>query len=424
MNQMFSMRSKINRVLQTYAARMQAFRRNARMYLIYMIIFGVGMGVFRLLFNFYILSQGYNEALLGTLITISNMTALIVALPVGYLIDRLGSQQALMISISLFAGSVLVMVIFPLRGLLLLMNVTLGLAQSLSSITSGPFLMDNSGEEERTTLFSFSFGLRMTAMFVGNWVGGYLPGWLGAWRGVDAASSAAYGWALGIIALVILLGLLPIAAMHRPKDGEETEEKSLFLPLTYLRDHFYTFGKLILPMLVTSFGAGLFMPFMNIFFRTVHLQSDQQIGTLFAWGSLAMGIGLMSAPVFADRFGKIQLVVFTQAVSVPFLILLGFSPWFGLSLLGYYVRLVLMNMSNPVYQIFVMERVEPKARATAASLLSMAWASGRAFSPTISGWLQVEYGFNPVFVCVVLLYSAAVFLYWWFFLRQSDTEST
>jgi MFS family permease len=158
------------------------------------------------------------------------------------------------------------------------------------------------------------------------------------------------------------------------------------------------------------------MPFMNVFFRVVHGQSDQTIGTLFAWGSLAMGIGLMIAPPIADRLGKIQFVVLTQGLAIPFMIMLGFAP-FGISAMAYYVRMALMNMSNPIYQTFVMEQVDAGARATVASLYSMVWSFGRAFSPSISGWLQVNYGFDPVFGIAIALYMIAISMYWVFFLR-------
>jgi MFS family permease len=170
--------------------------------------------------------------------------------------------------------------------------------------------------------------------------------------------------------------------------------------------------------MIISVGAGLFMPFMNVFFRVVHGQSDQTIGTLFAWGSLAMGIGLMIAPPIADKLGKIQFVVLTQGLAIPFMILLGFAP-FGVSALAYYARLALMNMSNPIYQTFVMEQVDGSVRATVASLYSMVWSFGRAFSPSVSGWLQVHYGFDPVFGIAISLYVSAILLYWMFFLRPA-----
>jgi MFS family permease len=131
-----------------------------------------------------------------------------------------------------------------------------------------------------------------------------------------------------------------------------------------------------------------------------------------------MGLGLLIAPPLADRMGKIQLVVVSQALSIPFLILLGFSPVFWISALSYYVRLALMNMSSPVYQTFVMEHVEPEARATVASLVSMAWNFGWAFSPTISGYMQVQYGFGPPFLGTIILYVISIVLYWAFFWRS------
>ena len=182
-------------------------------------------------------------------------------------------------------------------------------------------------------------------------------------------------------------------------------------------------GKLVLPMLVTSIGAGLIMPFMNVFFRQVYHQPDSVIGVMFAWGSLAMGIGLMLAPPLADRWGKIQLVVITQALSIPFLFLLGFAPWFSISALAYYIRLALMNMSSPVYQTFVMEHVEDKVRATVASLVNMASNFGWAFSPSISGWIQVRYGFGPAFGLTIALYCLSIFFYWRFFWNDGKKHS-
>jgi MFS family permease len=399
-----------------YATRVRAFRPNARLYLLNVVIVGAAMGVFRLLFNFYVLSLGFDEALLGSLITTSSLTALIAALPMGYLADLLGRKNSLLISGALISLSILGMVAWPFEGMFYAMNVLSGLAQGLAAVTMSPFLMENSGEEERTYLFSFASGLQMGMASVGNWIGGYLPTWISLLRGVAPTSSPAYGGALVVIALVAALGLVPMALLRTPR--LERSERTIFAPITYATRQPALLGKLILPMLLTSLGAGLIMPFMNVFFRVVHNRPDPVIGSLFAWGSLAMGIGLLIAPPLADRMGKIQFVVITQGLSIPFLILLGFSPLFWMSALAYYVRLALMNMSGPVYQTYVMEHVEPSARATVASLVSMSWNFGWAFSPTISGILQVRYGFGPPFMGTIILYVISVLLYWAFFWRR------
>ena len=72
-------------LINEYGAHIRAFKPNARMYLLNVIITGGVMGVFRLLFNFFVLSLGFNEAMLGNLITTSSFVALLAALPLGYL---------------------------------------------------------------------------------------------------------------------------------------------------------------------------------------------------------------------------------------------------------------------------------------------------------------------------------------------------
>ncbi len=408
---------RVFRILGEYNSQIRAFSPNARFYLLNVILTGAVMGVFRLIFNFYVLSLGFDEALLGNLITTSSFVALIVALPMGYLADIIGRKGSLVLSGALLSISILTMALWQSETSFYSMNVLSGIAQSLAGVTMSPFLMENSNEKERTYLFSFGQGLQMTMASVGNWIGGYLPTWMGNAKNVIATSSTAYGDSILIIGIGAALAIIPLVFLTSPKLTHN--QRAIFAPFQYAAKNPLLLTKLILPMLLTSLGAGLVMPFMNVFFRQVHHQPDPVIGTLFAWGSLAMGIGLLIAPPLAERTGKIQLVVITQAISIPFLILLGFSPIFWVGAATYYVRLALMNMSSPVYQTFIMEHVEPSARATVASLTSMAWNFGWAFSPTISGLLQVRYGFGPSFIGTIILYTLSVIMYWAFFWRGS-----
>ncbi len=414
-------KNKINifkpfRILSEYGNHIRAFKPNARYYLLNVIITGAVMGIFRLIFNFYALSLGFDEALIGNLVTTSSFVALLAALPMGYLADLLGRKKSLLSSSALLAFSILAMSIWQTEFSFYSMNVLSGLAQSLAGVTMSPFLMENSDEKERTYLFSFGQGLQMTMASVGSWLGGYLPTWIGNLKNIPATDSTAYGNTILFSGIFAIVAIVPLIFIKSPNITKAN--RIVFAPFEYAKKQPKLLAQFILPMLLTSIGAGLIMPFMNVFFRNVHHQPDPVIGTLFAWGSLAMGIGLLIAPPLAEKMGKIQLVVISQALSIPFLILLGFSPIFWVSAASYYIRLALMNMSSPVYQTFVMERVDPSARATIASLTSMAWNFGWAFSPTVSGWLQVNYGFAPAFVGTIVLYAISVFMYWRFFWQK------
>jgi len=406
---------RVLRVLKTYIERIKAFSPNARKYLLSIIIYGTAIGVYRLLFNFYILSLGYDEALVGNLVTTSSITSLVAAFPMGYLADLIGRKASLIIGYMVTGLSVLMMVLFPSVPMFIIMNILMGASQGLVAVTSGPFLMENSSEKERTYLFSFNSGLHMVANSIGNWIGGYMPTWFGSWLGVSATNAKAYAWSMGIIVIVVVMALIPFSSLSNKR--LPASERSVFAPISYIKKHPKALGKLILPMLITSIGAGLIMPFMNLFFRNVHQLSDSTIGVMFAWGSLAMAAGLLIAPPLAEKYGKIQVVVITQALSIPFLVMLGFGP-FGISATAYYIRIALMNMSGPIYSTFMMEQVHPNSRAMVASLASMAHNFGWAFSPTISGYIQVTYGFGPVYFLTIGLYLVSIVLYYVFFWKK------
>lgn len=417
--------SRLVRGLQAYVDKLRRFQRNARLYLLSTVLLGVTLGIFRLLFNFYVKSLGqsgpgmvqvFNEELIGWTMTASSSAALVGAVPAGYLGDILGRKISLLLSSALVSLAVLGLVFWRDPVGFIVLNGVIGLGQSLAGVSAGPFLMENSREEERTYLFAFNSGLQTLAQSLGNWFGGRLPGQLGLWLGVPATSTTAYAWAIALMATASMLALLPLALLHRPPRARSGRD--MLAPFSYAFRRPVLLSKLIAPQLIIGLGAGLLIPFMNLFFRQTYGRSDAEIGSLFAWGSLAMGIGLLLAPPLADRFGKMRFVVVTQALSIPFLVLLGFSPWYGLSALAYLVRVALMNMSGPVYSTFVMEQVESKARATVASLVSMTWNLGWAAMPALSGWIQVQWGFGPVFGGTISTYAIAIGLMWLFFVRK------
>ncbi len=407
------------RGFRTYIGKLRRFRGNARLYLLSITLSGIGFGIFRLLFNFFVLSfrsadPRYDENLLGQLVMASSLAALAGALPAGYLADRLGRKGSLLLSSAVVSATVVSMVFWPNPVNFYLMHILQGLAQSLGAVTAGPFLMENSGEEERTYLFSFQAGLQTLAGSLGNWFGGNLPTWLGQTLGVLPTSTPAYAASLFLVGGLSFLGLLPLVFLRRGPAADPSARKMLS-PFRYARQNPVLLAKLIGPQWVISLGAGLLIPFMNVFYRRNYSQPDATIGTLFALGSLAMGIGLLLAPLLADRWPKMRVVVATQALSIPFLVLLGFAPSFYLSAFAYLVRVALMNMSNPIYMTFVMEQVEPEARATVSSLASIGWSFGWALSPWISGWLQTNYGFAPVFAGTISSYIIAIAMMWRFF---------
>jgi MFS family permease len=200
-----------------------------------------------------------------------------------------------------------------------------------------------------------------------------------------------------------LAALIPLSRMReaerkKPASPEPRPNPSTRLPIGLV-------GRLLLPNAIISIGAGLLIPYLNVFFKEKFAIPDATLGTVFSISSIMTGVATLSAPLLARRFGKVRAIVFSQLVSIPFLLALGFSPWLGVAVTAFWVRAALMNMGNPLYSAFAMEQVDEASRARVSSLLGMGWNIGWSVGPYVSGLMQMRVGFDPIFLITSAAYT-------------------
>jgi MFS family permease len=415
--------------ISLYIEKTKQFTRNAKLVLLHSALAGFAFGVFRFLFNFYVLSLGnsYDEAFIGTLQTAASFATIVMALPAAYLAERFSQRRIMMITGLTSGVSMLGMVVFPFTFSLIAFRMIAAISMSMRQVAVAPFLMRNTTSDERQWVFSFNFGMITLASFLGNLLGGILPTWLGNLFGAGPTDTLSYQLSLGSMMLVTILAVGPLTMIRMPA---RDRSRVIELPWVQLWQHGRKLTKYLLPQVIIGLGAGLMMPFMNIYFRTVYQKPDPMIAIVFAIGGLAMGVAQFLGPPLAEKYGKINAVILTQALSVPFLLTLGLGAylvtgeianatvWFLIAGVAYIFRLALMNLSNPIYQTFVLEHVPEKTQALTMSLSSLSFQFGWFVMPQLSGWLQVTYGgfgFVPVFSMVAFFYVLAIGLEWIFF---------
>jgi MFS family permease len=167
---------------------------------------------------------------------------------------------------------------------------------------------------------------------------------------------------------------------------------------------------LLAPELAIGLGAGLLIPYLNVFFKQRFGISDTLLGLTFAVSQLLMGAATLLAPVLAERWGKVRTVVFTQLASLPFLMALGFVPVLPVAIGAFWLRAMLMNMAGPLYTAFAMERVREEERGTVGAMIGVTWSVGQGVGPGISGLVQRSWGFPPLFLATGATYLAASLL--------------
>jgi SET family sugar efflux transporter-like MFS transporter len=188
----------------------------------------------------------------------------------------------------------------------------------------------------------------------------------------------------------------------------------LFRPLTL---------KLAIPNLVIGLGAATLVPYFNVFFAERYQMGDAPLGILFSAGSLFTGIACIIGPRLVGNLGgKVRTVVLGQAASLVFLLLIGFSPWPWLAVIGFLMRVALMNMVAPLFDSFALEQSHESEHGAVNSIRNLTWNIGWTVGPYISGVVQQRYGFSPLFVSTAILYSIAISLTWIFFRPKADQD--
>lgn len=403
-------------MLREYRDAVRDFSPNARLYLTATVLLGLTSGLQYLFFNLYVLSLGYDQAFVGLLASLPALVTAAAAIPIGMALPRLGFRRALLLGSLLIAIALAACALVPSRGVLIAAAILSGLGSALTSVASSPLMVAISTEKTRTHLFGFQFAFSTFAGVFANLIGGYLPLALRAIAPDFLAGLSAYRGVLLVAMALTLATLYPLARLRGLRGARERP-----MIARQIRAHRSVLAKVLAVEITGSLGAGMLMPFLNVFYRLRFDLSDPALGALFAASSLLTGIAAILAPLAASRLGKVRAMVLTQALSIPFLLAMGFVPMAGVSATSYLVRTALMNMSSPLLPAYIMGIVPGELRPLAASLVMLAWNAGWGISSWISGHIQVAAGFSPLFLITAGFYVTSIVLTYTFFRRMAET---
>jgi len=406
--------------LRSYAAAVRSFSPNARRYLLFTALLGVGTSFQWLFFNLYVLSLGHDQAFVGLLASIPALVTAVSALPIGFLLPRIGYRRGLFVATGLLAAAFAGWALLPSVPILIAGCVLAGLGSALLFILSSPLMVAASDSGTRTHLFGVQFGLNTLVGVVANFAGGHLPRLFASGFGFAAESPIAYRAVLLVAMALALASLLPVSRLR----GLEAERQRRGVRWRDLAGHRSTLAKLLILQGTVALGAGMLMPFVNVFFKLRFQLPDPSLGAVFAASSLMTGLAAMAAPILANRLGKLKAIVLSQGLSLPFLVAMGFSPWFELSAAGFLIRTALMNMSSPLFMAFTMGLVPAKLRPLTSGVMAFAWNGGWALSSWLSGKIQVASGFAPLFIITGSLYVTVVALTYVFLRHAREIEES
>lgn len=412
--------------------RLFGFQRNANLYLATTSLSSLAQGAYGVIQGLYILAMGFDETVLGTILSVRMMAAAACAIPIGMISDRLGRKLVLVAGGVLTTVGYLGMAVSSEPGMMILFSCLVGIAQVCQATSGAPLLAESSTGEDRAKLFGVHFSLSMFVSMVGSMLGGFLPKQL-----ASLGTVAAFKSSLVVFALVTLIGVVPavqIKEMRRPDTGYSVSRNGREMRAAIGAEIKAEFSavidtarernvqNLLCYNLIIGFGAGLVIPFFNVFLSQKLGVDTALVGLILSLSQGATAIAALLAPVLANRYGKVATVVGTQMASVPFLLLIALPPNVYLVTMALFMRSSLMNMSNPVASTFSMEIVDASRRGKMSSLMRISDNVSRSFSAAVAGYIMSRLGYEVPYFFTAALYLLASYVYWKSFRGVEQTE--
>jgi MFS family permease len=404
--------SVLKEQIKDYLEHIRLFSSNARWYLLASFFMGFGYSIFGLLLNLYLKQLGYQEGTIGSILSASSLGTVLIAIPAAIFVDHMKIKRVLLLATSLSSASFIAMAlssgVWPLR----LLSGYAGAMFTVHWVATSPFFMRNSTPRERSYLYGVNMALETTSGFFGTLIGGMVPRYL-----LDHGVALLYGYRYTLIGGVVL-ALISLVFYAMLKSAKPTRSGRLRLAEYFGARDWRTVIKIITPHFLVGMGAGLVIPFLNLYFlNRFHLPSDQ-IGRIFSFGALFTAVGFLAGPVIAKRIGLIKTTVITQFLSIPFFLILAFTHNLHLAIFGFLFRGSLMNLAWPLYNNFAMEMVPDDQRAGTNSVIQLAWNASWMISANVGGHIIQNFGFTAVMLITVGLYVLSTSLAWIFFRRQ------
>ncbi|MDK2886925.1 MAG: hypothetical protein PWP54_1503 [Thermosipho sp. (in: thermotogales)] len=353
--------------------------------ILFTLINGISRNIYQVLFNLYLRVQGYNNDVVGTIMSYNLWGGAILALIIGYLSDKVGRKkvifliQPLMVFFAIFR-------LFPVSiELIYLTSFIYGGLNSSIRIMSDVFIVENTHNKNRAKFFGLNFGANMLTGVIGNATGGIL-GDLFGFKNVM------------ILAMLFrLFALLPILKLE-----EKKIEKGKFVLTEFQKKVFRFF---IFSTASVGFGAGLFIHFGNVIFYDLFSLSATLIGFILAFAQLGTSLGSSFSHKLGKKFGAGKLLLISH-FTVPFLIfLLAIVRNPVLFTTIYIGRFTIMNMVNPIFNTLVLSFLPSNILASSAGIRLFANNVMRAFAAMLFSKLALNNsGYTIIFIISAIFY--------------------
>ena len=406
----------INKIFRSYAD----LPKNILMLFILELCLSLVHVAFILILNIYLRKEGYSDPEIASLNSLRFIGALAFSLPLGIYIR--GRSLKPFFSLST--------VLVPLISILLIESIRLhllpliqlaflawGIAMMFLRVCSLPFIIRNTTSKNSSQALSLNAATWSLATIISGLIISGLN-----WVSVIHILDVEYFFnERTILWIITLISIISIPVGFRIKE-DETKNDSTGVRDTISLNKDYDWDlilKAISPLILISIGAGLTIPFVNLFFNSIFHFSSSDFSILGSATAFLVFFSSLMVPTLKQKYGYWMTIVFVQGLSICCLITLAMTELFSNShyaiyfaVTAYVLRQPLMHMAHPSSNELMMNFVGKRNQELISALSSSLWSASWFISAKIFEWLRLlNFHYYEIFLITAVLYIIGVFLY-------------
>ncbi|PZT51956.1 MFS transporter [Paenibacillus silvae] len=402
------------RALRQIQVEISGWTRNIQLFFLASLLYQIGNGMFSVLYNLYIQGLGYDDTMNGQIVSIQSLATAMMFIPIGFSGDKFSRKKLLIIG-ALFSGVFLIGRSFDYSSSgLLWFAVLSGLFASVFQVLAIPYLAENIKKSQLLKMFSYYSSLVLASQVLGSLGGGVLADLLhsaGMAKVTSLQTVLFLGGAATLAAFIPLLFVsekqMPLAETDsarlrtkiQPSDtGLQAEENAKHSVVSASDERALKsrdsklIAQFVITQLLIGLGSGLVVPYLNLYFTNRFAVSLSGMSILIALGQIMTIVSMLIGPTLAARVGSVRAVVIFQVLSLPFLLLTGFTNLLLVASVSFLFRQALMNAANPIQSAILVDRVSDKRRGIANSMMQTSFMIGWATMGPVQSYLVTTYG--------------------------------
>ena len=366
-------------------------------------------------FAIYLNQLGYSTVTIGLVISTASASGAVLTALWGFLSDRHGRKNILMLLALLTMVSNTIYIFFSQLFFIFLAVIIANVGTGGSGgggQGGGPFnpveqalLAEKCTAENRNRIFSTNAFVGSVMGSLGALVSG-LPEYLQQqWNWQPVASFKPLFALTLLFSIVLFFAYASIDEHHIPLKRENRGRKPI--------NRFVL--KISLLGMVDNLGAGLIGPLLSYWFYLRYGVELKSLGLMFFLSYLLAALSFLCAPVFARHLGVVKTMALSHGAASLIYLCLPLAPTFSIAAALTILRSFLAYMDNPLRNSFVMGIVRPEERGSAAGITTLSRHVPVAVSPTLSAYLMQAFTLNvPIFLGGFLQLAHDVIFYYLF----------